>query len=286
MNTALYISYINIALNAVLAALKLIVGVASGSEALVSDGVHSVTDVFSSVVVFIGIKLSSRRSDRQHPYGHERMECVAAVLLAVLVGITGVGIGIAGVRSAVHIDMVDAAPPGRVALIVAIISIVVKEIMFRYTRYAAKRTNSGALLADAWHLRSDALSSIGGFIGILGANLGAPILDPIAAVVISLFIIKAAVTIFADAMRKMTDRSCDDELQNAISSCVKEHEQMRGIRELKTRLFGSRVLAEVTVEVDGSLSCREAFAVARNIEKTVCERFVVVKECAVHIYPL
>lgn len=286
MNSALYISYINIVLNMILAAIKLTVGFLSGSEALVSDGVHSVTDVFSSVVVLIGIKLSARRSDRQHPYGHERMECVAAVLLAVLVGVTGVGIGISGVRSAVNIHTIDSTPPGGVALTVAVVSIVVKEIMFRYTRHAARRTHSGALLADAWHLRTDALSSLGGFIGILGANLGLAILDPIAAVVISLFIIKAAVSIFADAMRKMTDRSCDDSLQNAIYACVKEHEQTRGIRELKTRLFGSRVFAEVTVEVDGALSCREAFDVARGIEATVCARFEEIKDCAVHIYPL
>ncbi len=286
MGTALKISCINMALNALLAFIKIAVGVLSGSGALVSDGVHSVADVFSSLVVLVGIKLSARTSDRQHPYGHERMECVAAVLLSVVVGITGAGIGLSGVRTVIASTTADTVPPGGVALFVAIMSVVVKEVMFRYTRRVAVRTNSGALLADAWHLRSDALASLGGFIGVLGANCGVAVLDPLAAVLISLFIVKAAVSIFADAMRKMTDRSCDERLEDAIRQCVCEHEQVRGVRELKTRLFGSRIIAETTVTVDGALSCCEAFVVARMIERTVCERFEYVKDCSVHIYPL
>ncbi len=285
METALTISYINMLLNALLAVVKITIGGLSGSDALVSDGVHSVADVFSSLVVLIGIKLSARNSDRLHPYGHERMECVAAVLLSVVVGITGAGIGISGVR-AVLLPSADTVPPGGVALFAAVASVVVKEGMFRYTRRAALRTNSGALLADAWHLRSDALASIGGFIGVFGANCGVAVLDPLAAVVISVFIMKAAVSIFADAMRKMTDRSCDEELEEAILQCVREHVQVRGVRELKTRLFGSRVYAEVTVTVEGELSCRDAFSVARDIETAVRERFENMKDCAVHIYPL
>lgn len=283
--TALRISGLNIALNVLLAIVKLTVGFVSGSDALLSDGVHSVTDIFSSLVVMIGVKLSTRRSDRDHPYGHERMECVAAVLLAVLVGATGLGIGVSGVQAILMAGTKEAPPPGGTALAVSVVAVAVKEIMFRYTRRAAVKTGSGALLADAWHLRTDALSSLGGFIGVLGANLGVAVLDPIAAVVISLFIIKAAVSIFADAMRKMTDRSCDAQLQEAIGACVCTHEQVRGVRELKTRLFGSRVLAEVTVEVDGALSCRQAFDVARAIEENVCARFEAVKDCAVHIHP-
>ena len=286
METALTISYINTVLNTLLAAVKITIGVVSGSDALLSDGVHSVADVFSSLVVLVGIKLSARTSDRLHPYGHERMECVAAVLLSVVVGITGAGIGFSGVRTVLISPTSDAAPPGGIALCTAVASVVVKEGMFRYTRRAALRTNSGALLADAWHLRSDALASLGGFVGVFGANCGVAVLDPLAAVVISLFIIKASVSIFADAMRKMTDRSCDEGTEDAIRLCVCEHTQVRGVRELKTRLFGSRVYAEVTVAVDGALSCRDAFAVAREIEKAVRERFADMKDCAVHIYPL
>ncbi|MBE6762791.1 MAG: cation transporter [Ruminococcaceae bacterium] len=273
-------------LNALMAVIKIAVGAVSGSGALVSDGVHSVTDVFSSLVVLIGIKLSGRSSDRRHPYGHERMECVAAVLLSVLVGATGIGIGTAGLRAIAVTQEVVPQPPGWRALTVAVISVVIKEMMFRYTHRAAKQVNSGALMADAWHLRSDALSSVGGLVGILGANLGVAVMDPLAAVVISLFILKAAIGIFADAMRKMTDRSCDEAFEKAVSECVCRHWQVRGIRELKTRLFGSRVYVEVTAQVDGALSCREAFAVARTVEETVRAEFADVKDCAVHIYPL
>ncbi len=282
--TALRISLLNMVLNAVLAALKLTVGWICGSEALVSDGVHSVTDVFSSFVVLIGVRLSARSCDGEHPYGHERMECVAAVLLSLLIGLTGAGIGISGIGSVLRADL-ETDSPGGVALAVAIVSIAVKEIMFRYTRRAAQKSGSGALLADAWHMRTDALSSVGGFIGVLGANLGYAVLDPIAAVVISGLILKAAVSIFADAMRKMTDRSCDFQLQTAIKACVCEHEAVLETHELKTRLFGNRIMGEITVTVDGSISCRQAFDVARMIEKTVCERFEDVKVFSVHICP-
>ncbi len=284
--TAFRVSFINLAVNVMLSVVKLTVGVVSGSSALISDGVHSVTDVFSSVVVLIGITASSRRSDKKHPYGHERMECVAAVVLSVLVCVTGVGIGVSGIQAVINGGQKTTASLGAAALAAAFVSIVMKEVMFRYTRRAALKSDSAALLADAWHLRTDALSSLGSFIGILGSTLGLQVLDPIAAVMISLLIIKAAVSIFCDAMNKMTDRSCDDALQDAIQACVKDCEGVQAVRELKTRLFGNRVLAEVTVDVLGEMSCREAFDVANTTATAVCRRFEEVKECAVHIHPL
>lgn len=285
-DTAFRISYINLAVNVVLAIVKLSVGYLAGSSALISDGVHSVTDVFSSIVVLVGITVSSRHSDKKHPYGHERMECVAAVILSVLVCVTGVGIGVSGIQTIMNGKQETAVSFGGVALAAALMSIVIKEIMFRYTRRAAMKSDSSALLADAWHLRTDALSSLGSFIGIGGANMGLWVLDPIAAVMISLLIIKAAVSIFGDSMKKMTDRSCDEVLQKAIETCVKDCAGVCEVRELKTRLFGNRVFVEVTVDVTGEMSCREAFAIANSTASTVCRRFEEVKDCAVHIHPL
>ena len=137
----------------------------------------------TTLVVMAGVKLAGRASDKEHPYGHERLECVAAIILAVILGLTGLGIGWAGVEK-VRAGAAALAVPGGLALAAAVVSIVVKEAMYWYTRAAAKKTGSGALMADAWHHRSDALSSVGSFIGIGGARMGLPILDPIASVVI------------------------------------------------------------------------------------------------------
>ncbi len=278
------ITALNMMINAVLAVLKLMVGYFSGSTALVSDGVHSVTDVFSSTVVLIGVCLSRRHSDAKHPYGHERLECVAALVLAILVGVTGLGIGwsgLQGIGNASH----SAVQPGFIALIAAVLSVLVKEVMFRYTRLAARRSGSSALYADAWHLRTDALSSLGSVIGVCGANIGWYVLDPIAALLIGALIVKAAVEIFLDAIRKMVDRSCDEVLSDAIAQTVCEVDAVEGIDEFKTRLFGDRVLVEVTVVVDNRLSSSEAYTVAHTICETVEKHYDVVKRCAVHILP-
>lgn len=287
MNTKQYamgVAALNMLLNILFAAVKLTVGLLAGSDALISDGVHGVTDVLSAAVVMAGIRFSSRRTDDEHPYGHERMECVAAVLLAVLIGATGVMLALSGVSGVLSPPKANA--PGAVALTVAVVSVIGKEIMFRYTRQAARQTASSALMADAWHQRTDVLSSLGGLCGVAGAQLGIAVLDPLAACVISLLILHAAYDIFADAMRKMTDRSCDPETTQAIRACAQEVDGVLGVECLRTRLFGNRVLAEVTVCVDNVCSSQEAYAVAREVRQAVEDRFGIIKECTVHIHPI
>ena len=193
---AMQVSANSIAVNLMLSIFKLIAGLMASSGAMISDAIHSASDVFSTIIVIIGVKISGKASDEDHPYGHDRFECVASIILAILLGVTGVGIGLTGVQklTAGHYDTL--AVPGVLALAAAVISIVVKEIMYWYTRNAAKKINSGALMADAWHHRSDALSSVGSFVGIFGARMGFPMLDPLASVVICLFVVKAHLRIY------------------------------------------------------------------------------------------
>ena len=191
--------------NIILSVFKVAAGFIAHSGAMISDGVHSASDVFSTIIVMVGYKMSAKDSDENHQYGHERMECVAAILLAMVLCVTGFAIGAGGVEKIFGAEASALEVPGKLALAAAILSIVVKEGMYHYTRHAAKQVNSGALMADAWHHRSDALSSVGSLIGIGGAMLGFPICDPIASVVISLFIIKASYDIFKDAIDKMMD---------------------------------------------------------------------------------
>ena len=197
---AMQVSINSIIVNLILSVGKLAAGILANSAAMISDAVHSASDVFSTFIVMAGVKISNKASDAEHQYGHERLECVAAIILAIVLALTGIGIGYAGLEKILHASAEDLKIPGSLALIAAVISIIVKEGMFWYTKKAAAKINSSALMADAWHHRSDALSSIGSFIGILGARIGYPALDPLASVVICLMIVYASYEIFKDAI--------------------------------------------------------------------------------------
>ena len=281
---AMRVSFVSIVWNILLSAFKLFAGIVAKSGALISDAVHSASDVCSTVVVIIGVKFAHRAADKSHPYGHERMECVAALLLAILLAATGFGIGWSGV-SKIAAGSESLSVPGGLALVAAGVSIVLKEAMFWYTRNAAKHIRSSALMADAWHHRSDALSSIGSFLGVLGARMGLPILDPLASVVICLFILKAAFDIFRDAIGKMTDHACDDDTVARLRALVLGQEGVLGIDDVKTRLFGDRAYVDIEIQADGSKTLTEAHAVAQRTHDAVEASFPEVKHCMVHVNP-
>ena len=177
------------------------------------------------------------------------------------------------------------AVPGILALVAAVVSIVVKEAMFWYTRAGAKKIDSGALMADAWHHRSDALSSIGALVGIAGARMGYPILDAIASLVICIFIEKAAIDIFKDAINKMVDKACDDETEHEMYECVMKNESVRGVDLLRTRTFGNKIYVDIEIRVDGKLTLWEAHAIAESVHDSVETEFSKVKHIMVHVNP-
>lgn len=279
------VSIITIIGNVILSFVKLLAGIIAHSSAMISDAVHSASDVFSTIVVIIGIKLASKESDKEHPYGHERLECVAAIILAMVLFITGLGIGMEALKNILHGNYSDLPMPGILALIAAIISIVSKEGMYWYTRYYAKRIDSSALMADAWHHRSDAFSSIGALIGIGGARLGFPIMDSIASLVIFVFIVKAAFDIFKDAMDKMIDHSCDDETEKQIHDCVMKNENVMGIDLLQTRIFGNKIYVDVEIQADASYTLQEAHNIAEAVHDDIERNFPKVKHIMVHVNP-
>ena len=284
--TAMKVSGISIMVNLLLSVFKLIAGIVAHSGAMISDAIHSASDVGSTFIVIIGVRLSAKKSDKEHQYGHERMECVSSIVLAGMLLVTGLGIGVTGARDIVKSTSGGTiAIPGTLALIAAVVSIVVKEWMFWYTRGAAKKINSGALMADAWHHRSDALSSVGSFVGILGARMGFPMLDPLASVVICLFVVKAAVDIFRDAISKMTDKSCDQETVNEMHDCIMNIQGVEGIDLLKTRSFGSKYYVDIEIKADGDKKLWEAHAIAENVHHAIEHQFPLVKHCMVHVNP-
>lgn len=282
---ALRVSAVSIAINIALSLLKLLAGIISASGAMISDAVHSASDVFSTVAVIIGVHMSSKKPDRDHPYGHERLECVASIILSVILAATGIGIGFKGIETIVSASTDPPAIPGTLALVAAIVSIVVKEIMYQYTASAARKLSSGALKADAWHHRSDALSSVGALIGIVGAQLGLPIMDPIASVVICVFIGKAAVDIFRDAVDKMVDKACPEETIDRMHEVIMSVDGVIGIDELKTRLFGAKIFVEVEIRMDASKTLVEAHETAEQVHRVIESEFDSVKHCMVHVNP-
>ena len=277
--------WVTIAVNTLLTAGKMLAGIISHSGAMVSDAVHSLSDVLSTVIVMIGIKFANKESDADHQYGHERMESVAALLLAIMLCATGVGIGYAGVTKIFAGNYSALQIPGMLALVAAVVSIVVKEGMYWYTRWAAKKINSSAMLANAWHHRTDALSSIGSFAGILGARLGFPVLDSVASVIICVFIVKVAVDIFLDAISKMTDKSCNDETVKKIRYAIASQDGVLNIDQVKTRLFGDKIYVDVEIEVDGSMTLNAAHDIAQNVHDAVEASTPGVKHCMVHVNP-
>lgn len=282
---AIDVSVKTITVNVVLTIFKLIAGILANSAAMLSDAVHTLSDVLSTFVVIIGVKLAGRDSDRDHPYGHERFECVAAIVLSALLFATGLGIGWSGIQAIAAGTSGDLAIPGTLALVAALASIAVKEAMYWYTRAAAKKTDSAALMADAWHHRSDALSSIGSFVGILGARLGLPILDPAACVVICVFILKAAVDIFSDAVGRMTDKSCGEALDAEIRGVVSLQPGVKGIDLLNTRMFGSKLYMDIEISADGKLPLNDTHNIAHSVHDAIESHFPKVKHCMVHVNP-
>ena len=269
--------------NFVLTAFKLAAGILGHSSAMLSDAIHSASDVFSTLIVMVGIRISGKKADGNHNYGHERLEAVAAILLAVVLAATGVFIGYSGVRSILAANYGGLQVPGTLALIAAI---VVKEGMFWYTRQAADKIHSAALMADAWHHRSDALSSVGSLVGIAGAQLGLPILDPIASLVICLFILKASYDIFMSAVRQLVDQSADPEVESAMAKTIRSQEGVLRLDLLRTRQFGSRLYVDVEIAADGNQTLFAAHAIAEQVHNQIEAQFPTVKHCMVHVNPI
>ena len=279
------VAFVTIFENVLLALGKLIAGLIGHSSAMISDAVHSASDVFSTIVVLIGVKLSSKESDKEHPYGHERLECVAAIVLAVVLLLTGLGIGYDAIKNILGGNYKELTAPTVLALVAAIISIVAKEAMYWYTRYYAKRIDSSALMADAWHHRSDALSSVGALIGIGGAMLGYPVMDSIASLVIFFFIAKAAYDIFKDAIDKMVDHACDEETEKAIYDAVLEQEEVLGIDMLQTRIFGNKIYVDLEIQLDENYTLKKAHDIAEEVHEHIEQNFPKVKHIMVHVNP-
>ncbi|MDL2317748.1 cation diffusion facilitator family transporter [Eubacteriales bacterium OttesenSCG-928-A19] len=282
---AMRVSVVTLIINTLLALFKLLAGILGHSSAMVSDAIHTFSDGVSTIIVMIGIRVSCREPDHRHQYGYERYECVAAILLAGMLGIAGFSIGYSGLQAVMNMQAHTIAIPTLLPLIAALVSMGAKEGMYWYTITAAKRIESGALRADAWHHRSDAISSIGSFVGILGARLGFPILDPLASIFISLFILKTAYDVFMDAIRKMTDTAADEDTVNAIRGIVLSHPKVLGIDALYTRVFADRIFVDADVFASPDTSLHAAAEISQSLCTRMCEDVPSIKRGHIHVLP-
>lgn len=279
------LSCVSIAGNIVLTVFKLFAGIWGNSGALVSDAIHSLSDVFTTVIAWIGVKISKQDADEKHQYGHERLECVASLILGTILLITGLGIGKAGIENLLDKSYLDAEIPAFIALIAAFVSILGKEAMYWYTRYYAKMINSQAFMADAWHHRADAISSIGALIGVSGAMLGYPVMDLLASLFICIFILKVSYDIMGDAFSKLLDTSCGLDYEKKLHDFIAGQENVKSVDMLQSRMFGNKVYVDLEISVDGDISLREAHDIAEHVHNEVEKNFQDIKHIMIHVNP-
>ena len=279
------VSLVSILGNILLSIVKLIAGIIAHSSAMISDAIHSASDVFSSFIVLIGVYLAARKEDTEHPYGHEKLEPIASLLLAFILAGLAVGIARSGILKIQNQLAGDGSIPGTLALAAALVSIAIKEWMYHYTRRAALKTNSTVLMADAWHHRSDALSSVGALIGIAGARMGYPVMDPAVSILIGGMVVKVAFDITKTAVGQLIDESASPEVTEKIRRIAEGTPGVLRVDDLKTRMHGARLFVDIEIAADGALPLTEAHHIAEAVHLAVEEGEASVKHCMVHVNP-
>lgn len=281
------VSILSIIVNVMLTIFKTVFGLLFNSYALISDAIHSLSDVFSTIAVMIGAFYAKKEVDDDHNYGHEKYESLAGIFLALfLIGFACVTVSSA-TKSFLDIikDVNTFSIPSKFALIAAFVSIITKELMFRYTVNIANEIKSPALKADAWHHRSDALSSIASFIAILGSMLGFKFCDPLGSVIICVLIFKVALEILKESVDQITDKAAPTLLSESISNSILENEKVLSIVDIKTRAHASKLYVDVAITVDKDISVYEGHEIAEQIHDYIENKFEDVLHMNVHVEP-
>lgn len=276
--------------NAILIALKLTAGILGRSSALIADGVHSLTDFITDIIVLFFVKLSGKPRDKAHSYGHGKFETFATLIIGVFLTLAGLGLLVSGGREIIaSLNGALLPEPTWLAFAVATASIVVKEILYRYTIRIGTMVNSDATIANAWHHRSDAISSLGTMIGIGGAILLGDrwrILDPLAAMLVSIFIVKSGFDIIRPAVNELLEGALPEKQSAEISELIKSVKGVKGFHNLRTRKIGNAIAVDVHVKMDGKIMLKEAHDIATQIEEKIRDRFGKESIVNIHMEPL
>jgi len=284
IKAGLKVTWVGLAANFVLVILKLGVGYSARSQALIADGVHSISDLFSDLVVMLGFRWGRKAEDEDHPYGHARIETIASMIVGFLLLLVAVGIAYDAIGS---ITDPNTEIPGFTALWVAAFSIILKEVLFWYTRAVGKRLRSPALMANAWHHRSDALSSVAVLIG-LGITLFNPawsIADSIAALVVTAFVGRVGIDFVLAAFRELSDTAPDREVIDQMIEIASKVDGVRQVHDMRSRRSGSYIFAELDIVVDPELTVREGHAIADTVKATLLDGIEDLSRVIVHVDP-
>ncbi|MGO4886250.1 cation diffusion facilitator family transporter [Anaerobacillus sp. MEB173] len=286
---AVVATWIGIVINALLAIMKGFIGWLSGSRALIADAAHSASDVAGSIAVLAGLRTAQKPPDADHPYGHGKAESVATIIVAILLIVVGLEIAISSLK--VFFSEIPTPPKG-IALIAIIISIVVKEGLFQYKYNLAKKINSSALLAEAWHHRSDVLSSIAAFAGILGAIIGQQLnypfllyLDPLAGILVSLFVLKIGYTLAKESGQIMMEQVLDVEKTKPFIQTVSTIDGVIQVDELLARTHGHYIVIDIKVSVDPHISIEEGHVISNDVKKELLTNHNEIRKVFIQIHP-
>ena len=284
------ITWIGSIVNFLLLVLKFIIGIIGHSSALVADAVHSLSDFITDIIVIIFVKISSKPEDDDHRYGHGKYETLATALIGIALFAVGIGLLVSGATKVSEVIKGAVLPaPSMIALVVAAMSIISKEILYRYTVSVGKKLNSQAVIANAWHHRSDAFSSIGTLIGIGGAIFFGEkwrILDPIAAIIVSAFIIKVAIDLIKPCMDELLERSLPAETENQILDIIASFTEVSSPHHLRTRRIGNHIAIEVHLRMDGKTTLENAHSIATEVEKRLKAEFGPNTHIGIHMEPM
>ncbi len=276
--------------NALLLIFKIVAGLVGHSAAMIADAVHSISDFATDFVVLFFVRISAKPKDQRHAYGHGKYETIASAIIALALGVVGVGICVGAARDiAAIVRGEEVARPEFVALIAAVVSIIAKELLYRYTIKVGQTTDSPAVIANAWHHRSDALSSVGALIGIACAYvLGGKwvISDPIAAIVVAAMILKVAIDLLRKGFDELVEGALPSEVEEEIIMIVTEDAAISHPHNLRTRRIGANIAIEVHIRVDGDMSVRESHRLTESIEYRLRERFGKGTMVAIHVEPI
>jgi cation diffusion facilitator family transporter len=277
------VTLVGAAINCGLASLQITFGLLGKSQALLADGLHTLSDLSTDFIVLYASKRSAKEADNDHPYGHGRIETLASMLLGVILGMVGIGIGIRGVESIFSPQGVD---PEAITIVFAGIAIVAKEGLYRYTIRAARATHSSLLESNAWHHRSDALSSIVVLIGISAQLMGAPYMDAVAAIIVACMISWIGLRLSRKALNELIDTGLDLELVEQVRNAMQANASVVGVHNLRSRSMGGLGYLDAHIEVDSDLTVSEAHYIAHRIEHQVMKRFPKIIDVQIHIDPL
>ena len=283
LNIIFIISIISIIFNIILAVAKIFIGIEISSQTIISDAIHSASDVLSTIIIMIGAVIANKQADENHPYGHERFEEISAIILGCILFFTGFEITQSAIISLINNDYSINIKNSMLGISISIISIIIKFLMYYISIVFAKKINSSSLKADGYHHLSDSLSSIGALIGLIFVNLNYAFMDSIAAIIIALFIFKAAIDIIKEATEKLTDTSCSKEIEEQIISIIqKENIQ---IDKMKTRKFSNKIYIDIEIGLDSNLSLKESHDKAEKLHDLLESTMPNIKHCMVHVNP-